>query len=101
MKLFVLFFLFGVATAQRGSYGGSSPIVGQRYGSSTSSQPAQSNFVEPSQGTNNRFNGNTQQQQPIFQQQQPSQGGFGGFGPGYPNNQGFQQFQFAPTGFNG
>jgi hypothetical protein len=108
MKILFLCALVGMVAAQRGSYGGSRPITGSRYetaDNSNSAAPAQSNFVQPSQGNqgsvgqnpDNRFSqGNNapvyQQQQPYYQQQQP--GGFGGFGSGFGNNQGFQPFPF-------
>lgn len=117
MKILFLCALVGLAVAQRGSYGGSRPISGSRYGENSVAPvaaPAQSNFAAPSQGApsnqDNRFNENSgpvhnqeplhnqrpiyNQQQPIYNQQQPGLGGFGGFGSGFPNNQNFQPYPF-------
>lgn len=99
MKFLILCVIIAVASAQRGSYGGSRPITGSRYDTSNSAAPAQSNFAAPSQGvapSSTPARGNTGN----FQQQ-PQQPGIGGFGSGFPNGQGFQPYPFAPTGFNG
>lgn len=116
--------VFGIASAQRGHYAGNSrPINGQRYQTDT---PAQQNLDAQNQNGNqnvNRFDGgsNSIQQQPNNFQQQPSNfqqqpngyqqpnvyqqpyqpAGFSDFGSGFPINQGFSQFPFAPFGFNG
>lgn len=117
MKILLFCALVGLVAAQRGSYGGNRPITGSRYAAENTAAPAQSNFVAPSQGaapvaqnqgSDNRFSGNNggsnyQQQQPNNHQHQPynqqshhqqQPGGFGGFGTGFPNNQGFQPFPF-------
>lgn len=97
----ILFFcvLIGFTAAQRGHYAGADKsIAGERYGAENSAAPATtSNFVAPSQGAvnpNSRLSGFAQ---PVHNYVQP---GFGGFGSGFPN-QGFQPFQFGPSGFNG
>jgi hypothetical protein len=107
-KLILLCVVLGVAAAQRGHYAGQSrPIIGQRYQNENTAAPAQSNFVSnPSVPATNRFDANTNTVQPQYlQQQQPfgyqQPNGFGGFGSGFPGNQGYPQFPFAPFGFNG
>lgn len=106
MKItFVLFFI-GVASAQRGSYGGSRPITGSRYTEQNAAAPEQSNFAPANQGavnqdnSGNRFSGPSGIQPAVHYQNQPlynQQPGFGGFGGGFQNNQGFQPFPFAPV----
>jgi hypothetical protein len=107
LKIFVLCVVLGVVSAQRGHYAGQSrPILGQRYQNENTA--TQSNFVtDPaSPPPANRFNENSNSiVQPQYVQprpiayQQPNV--FGNFGSGFPGNQGFPQFPFAPFGFNG
>jgi hypothetical protein len=109
MKIVLLLFVIGAVSAQRGSYAGSNrPISGTRYDQQNSAAPEQSNFAAPSQGvaaqhnTANRLSGGSPsvgqpsgaQQQPVYNNYNP---GFGAFGGGFPNNQGFQPFPFAPV----
>jgi hypothetical protein len=96
--------VIGAVSAQRGSYAGSNrPISGSRYDQQNSAAPEQSNFAAPSQGvaaqhnTANRLSGGSSsvgERQPVYNNYNP---GFGGFGGGFQNNQGFQPFPFAPV----